>query len=192
MALAATAVATQQRPYTLDDIPNLLSDAGERYEIIGGELIVSPAPLTTHQEVASHLVWALESHVRGATLGRVYFAPTAVKLGEYDIVQPDIVFVSSDQRGLVRDGVINGAPGLVVEILSPSTQRTDLVRKRVLYEQAGVSEYWIVDIDRRVIRQLVLRDGRYDEIDTSNADLQSSVIDGLQIDIASVFHDLWQ
>jgi Uma2 family endonuclease len=191
MAIAAPALLEEQRPLTLDDLLALDEGSGERYEIIGGELIVSPTPVSGHQHVSYRLTVTIGPYIEAKRLGQLFYAPMTVRLGRHDVVQPDLLFLSAANRALIQNGIVEGAPDLIIEILSPSTQRVDLVRKRALYERAGVREYWIVDLDRRAVRQLVLREGHYEEGDTSGGVLRSSVIDGLQIEIASLFHDLW-
>lgn len=192
MASAAPALLDAQRPLTLDDLFALDDESGETYEIIGGELFVSPTPITTHQDVVQFISDAIGPYVRQNRLGKVYASPIAVRLGAHDIVQPDLLFISAAKRPLVETRVIEGAPDLVIEVLSPSSRRNDLVRKRALYERTGIREYWIVDIPARRITLLELRSGQYEEIDTSGGTIRSAVIDGLELSVAAVFADLWE
>lgn len=123
----------------------LIPDDGRRHEIIDGDEVVSPSPRTQHQRVVGNLYFLLRRHVREHGLGEVFVAPFDVVLSDYDIVQPDVLFVSDGRLGLVDEVNLKGAPDLVAEVLSESTRRTDLVRKRRLYERAGVAEYWVLD-----------------------------------------------
>jgi Uma2 family endonuclease len=123
-----------------------LPDDGNRYEAIAGDLYVTPAPSVRHQEIALRLVLELVRNLVDPGRGHVWFAPIGVRFPETgEGVQPDIVFVSNERRGIVASDEIRGAPDLVVEILSPTTERRDTGLKRVLYERHGVAEYWIVD-----------------------------------------------
>jgi len=128
---------------THDDYVNLPDD-GRRHELIDGELIVTPAPVTRHQRIARRLLVAIDLHLQATRTGEVFIAPLDVILSAYDVVQPDLLFVSNERRAIVQDWV-RGAPDLVVEILSPASRRADEVTKRHLYGRFDVREYWIVD-----------------------------------------------
>ena len=120
---------------------------GAPYQLIGGELIKSPAPTRRHQEVSTRLLVALYNFVTPKSLGKVYGPPIDVILSDEDSPQPDIVYVSKARSGiLVREG-IRGGPDLCVEVLSKGTEKMDLGPKRVLYARHNVTEYWIVDPD---------------------------------------------
>lgn len=136
------------RLYTIEDV-RALPDDRNRYETIAGELFVTPAPLLRHQAVLGRLHLALGAYVERHALGWVWVAPTDVVFGPLTLVEPDLLFVPRARRSLLTDRDITGAPDLVVEILSPTTGRTDHGRKRELYQNQGVREYWIVDADEK-------------------------------------------
>jgi Uma2 family endonuclease len=138
-----------------------LPDDGRRYEIHEGELSVTPAPGSKHQIVSTRLVAALHVHVEARNLGIVVAAPFDVILSERTIVQPDIVYVATDRVGRISERGIEGAPTLVVEILSPSTREIDRDAKLRLYASYGVPWYWIVDPDSRVVEVYRLEAGSY-------------------------------
>ncbi len=138
------------RLYTVDDV-RAFPDDGHRYETIAGELFVTPAPSLWHQEVAGRLHLLMGEHVRRHKLGKLWFAPLDVVFGPLTLVEPDLVFVRAERRGILTEREVAGAPDLAVEILSPTTARTDRGRKRALYQEQGVAEYWIVDPDRRQV-----------------------------------------
>jgi Uma2 family endonuclease len=117
----------------------------KRYEILDGDLFMVPAPGIKHQSVSLNLTMALFQHIRDYRLGRLLEAPCDVILSNEDIVQPDILFIKSDRCGIVGELNIQGAPDLVIEILSPGTREKDLEIKRKIYARFGVQEYWIVD-----------------------------------------------
>ena len=135
---------------TYDDYVNFPDD-GRRHELIDGEHILTPSPLARHQRISSRLHLALGGHVQATRVGEVFYAPFDVILSDHDVVEPDLLFVSNERRGIVRDWV-RGAPDLAVEILSPSTRRLDEVRKLHLYDRFGVREYWVVDPDINTIK----------------------------------------
>jgi len=128
-----------------------LPDDGRRYQILDGDLEVTPAPPSAHQRVSRNLEFALVLHTRDRRLGAVYDAPIDVILGRNTIVQPDILYLSRARLGLVSKRGIEGAPDLVIEILSPSSEAVDRTRKLQLYARAGVNEYWIVDPDAETV-----------------------------------------
>ena len=136
---------------TWDDVLQMPED-GNRYEAIDGELYVTPAPSSRHQEVSMALAVGLHGILVAGEHGRLFHAPYGVKFPSTgEGVQPDLVFVSGTRRDIVRPAQIEGVPDLVVEILSPSTAGRDRGVKRKLYERQGVREYWIVDADAGAI-----------------------------------------
>ena len=123
----------------------LLLPEGDRRELIEGDFYVVPAPSIRHQTVAANLGTLLRERVRRNRLGIILWAPTDVVLSPETVVQPDILFVSNERRGIITEPNVSGAPDLVVEILSPGTEERDRELKLNLYARYGVREYWIVD-----------------------------------------------
>ena len=119
----------------------------QRWELLNGELIMAPSPSVMHQTVALNLTWLLHGFVKERGLGRVFIAPLDVILSEVNVVQPDLLFISNARHHILTDANIQGAPDLVVEILSPSTASRDWRTKLDLYAEHGVQEYWVVDPD---------------------------------------------
>jgi Uma2 family endonuclease len=154
---------------TYEDYAALPND-GKRYEILDGELSVSPAPSPSHQFVALRLASALDAYTTSERLGQVYIAPFDVILFDTTIVQPDVLFFSTDRRSIISRRGAEGAPTLVVEILSAWSVRNDRTTKFQLYARYGVPYYWIVDSDRRTIDVYRLRDQGYAEAETFSGD----------------------
>lgn len=175
--------------YSCEDLANIPDD-GNRYEIIAGELIVSPAPTLDHQRVVVRLSAWLTTYVWEGHLGQVYPALTEVRLSPHNSVQPDILFISEERFHIPRRAFVDGAPDLVVEVLSDRTRGIDLVQKRALYAMAGVPEYWIVDLKDRTVSVLRLVDGQYDLIAAGNGIVRSLVVPGFELAVADVFADL--
>ncbi|MFN0070156.1 MAG: Uma2 family endonuclease [Chloroflexota bacterium] len=136
--------------FRADDIWDTLDD-GNRYEVIDGELYVTPPPVPEHQGAVGALYEYLAPYLRNRGLGKVYVAPIGVVLDGGNGVQPDLVYVSRDRLGLISSRGIEGAPDLVVEILSPSTRAIDRNVKWRRYAAARVPHYWIVDPRTRVL-----------------------------------------
>lgn len=132
------------RRWTYDEYARLPDD-GKRYEVIAGELVVTPSPRTLHQEVVGELYTLIKAFVRAHGLGKVLISPVDVLFAEGDYVVPDVVFVRRDHRGIITGRGVEGAPDLVVEVLSDSTAFRDRGIKRERYAHYGVAEYWIID-----------------------------------------------
>ncbi len=134
---------------------------GRRYELHEGELSVTPAPSPQHQQILANLNEIVRQHVKSHDLGKVFFAPIDCILGETTVVQPDLVYLDNSRLSIVSARGLEGAPTLVVEILSPTTTLIDRSTKRQLYARYGVPDYWIVDPEARVIEAYGLSDGGY-------------------------------
>jgi Uma2 family endonuclease len=139
-----------------------LPDDGFRYEVLNGELFMERPPNILHQRFSNRLVVRMSSHVMTNGLGEVFQAPTGVRLpGQPVPIQPDILFVSRERKSIIGKDYVEGAPDLVVEILSPSNWPFDRNEKFQAYRGAGVREYWIVDPRARTVEVFVLEDGSY-------------------------------
>lgn len=160
----------------------------ERWELIDGEAYnMAPAPSTRHQSVAGNLHAALVQKLRGKPC-RPFIAPTDVKLSDFDVVQPDILAVCDPSK--ITPTHINGAPDLVVEVLSPSTSSKDLREKKALYQRAGVGEYLVVDpLELYAILFRLADDGRFDRgaVIDAREPLLLAVLEGEEIPLWEVF-----
>ncbi len=134
--------------YYTADMVRALPDDGNRYEVVHGELLVTPSPRLLHQEVLGRLGVALWQYLETKSIGRVYFSPADISWGPDMLVQPDI-FVVPLEEARTMDWAQLKHLRLVVEILSPGTARYDRFTKRLEYQRQGVPLYWIVDADRR-------------------------------------------
>ncbi|MGD9714599.1 MAG: Uma2 family endonuclease [Thermomicrobiales bacterium] len=175
-----------ERPYIADDLASLPDD-GKRYEIIGGELFVSPAPAEPHQRASYRLLKLIGAHVDTNDLGLIYHAPFGVFLSDHDVLQPDILVVLKENRSRIQGIGIVGPPDLIVEIVSPSSTSIDRIRKRATYATFGVQEYWIVDPDDQTIHAQALVGQHYEPILFGDGLVRSTAIAGLVIDPAEVF-----
>lgn len=171
---------------TYDDYANLPGD--ERYELIDGELILVAAPYMIHQWVSKRL-YALMIAVENMGLGWVFYAPVDVVLSEHDVVQPDLLFISKERENIMTAPNVQGAPDLVVEILSQSTSRLDRTGKRELYERHQVKEMWLVEPEERKIWVLSLRDGSLEVAGEygEGQSFSSAMLGGLAIELDAVF-----
>ena len=133
-----------QRKLTVEDYELFPEGDGKRHELIDGEHIVTAAPFVPHQELLGDLYVAVREVVNSERLGKVLFAPVDVELSPHDVLQPDLLFVRQGRK-IASIRRYHAAPDLAVEVLSPSSRRTDELRKRARYELFGVQELWIVD-----------------------------------------------
>lgn len=164
-----------------------LPDDGNRYELIQGDLVAAPAPRRKHQHIALELAYRLKAFVTKREIGVAYIAPFDVYLDTYEVYQPDIVVVLRSNASRVTEEGVHGPPDLVVEILSPSNRRQDLVEKASVYARSGVVEYWVVDpeSDRIEVNQLV--GGAYRVAPSKGRYVRSIVVHGFKIDPADIF-----
>lgn len=164
-----------------------IPDDGQRYQVIEGELFMTPVPEVRHQRVSRKLLVLLTTHVEKHALGEVLVAPIDVLLSKHDIVQPDIVFVSTARAKIITKKNLRGAPDLLIEILSPSTASIDRHRKLRLYERAGVKEYWIVDPGAQTVEIHEFRSPRKTRVYDGDRSFQSELVPGLTVRLRDIF-----
>ena len=161
---------------------------GDRRELIEGDFYVVPAPNVRHQAVTANLGFVLREFVRRNRLGAVLLAPTDVVLSQESVVQPDILFVSNERRGIITEANVSGAPDLVVEVLSPGTAERDRDLKLRLYAGHGVREYWIVDPDDESVEVMDLGPGGAAGVRRhASGSVRSGLLPGLVVGIGEIF-----
>jgi Uma2 family endonuclease len=129
-----------------------LPDDGNRYEIIDGELFVNPSPVPQHQRLVRKIVGRFDRYFEEHGGGEVFPAPLDVKFDNVNVVEPDVLVIRTDRASIVGPKNVQGAPNLVVEVLSDGTRRLDEIKKKKLYDQGGVDEYWIVDGELELVK----------------------------------------
>lgn len=166
-------------------------DDGNRHEILDGEHLVTAAPHLWHQSVVAELIARMTPFVRRHDLGKVYPGPADVLLSEHDTVQPDLLFVSKARAHILTEKNVQGAPDLVIEVLSPSTRGTDEGLKLERYGVLGVQEYWVVDPKRhaaRIYRRSGERLRKAADLTTAGRDcLTSPLLPGLEIPLSEIY-----
>lgn len=177
---------TRAKKLTYDDYCRIPPD-GLRHEIIEGEEFVTPAPNLRHQDVLLKLARLLAEHVDKHGLGRVLIAPVDVVLSQDTVVQPDLVFVSKAKASILTEDNIQGAPDLLIEVLSPSTESIDRGKKLARYEEAGVSEYWIVNPAAGMVEVHEFGSPRRTRVLQEGQVLQSAILPGLALKLSDVF-----
>jgi Uma2 family endonuclease len=179
---------TAEKLYTAEDYQRL--PEGAPYQLIEGELIMSPTPTNLHQDIVGNLFLKLQPFVLRNKLGKFVLSPMDVHLTEIDVFQPDLIFIRAENVHKRRpNDRIRFAPDLVVEILSPSTANYDYKRKKEIYCQSGVREYWIVDPDAETIEIMVNESGQYrtDAFLRKPGVLESAMFPGFSMMVEDVF-----
>ena len=174
------------RPLTAADLSDLPDD-GMRYELIWGELHVSPAPEIRHQVAVANLMEILQAKITQVGNGMVLSAPLDIQLDENNVVQPDLIVVSVENRSAIQGAAFSGVPDLVVEVLSPTSRRRDFVLKSVLYARNGVPEYWVVDPESERIHVYTLEGTAYAEQPTSDGIVRSLMFPDVAVNPENVF-----
>lgn len=161
----------------------------ERWELLDGELVMAPSPNVPHQDISGALFVLLKLFVDSAGLGRVFHAPLDVVLSATNVVQPDLLFVSHERADILTEANVQGAPDLVVEILSPSTTIRDWRIKLDLYAQHGVREYWVVDPDGQRVWVMAGGEGNLSEVGNygRGGTLASPLLTGFSASLDQVF-----
>lgn len=174
-----------------------LPETMRRYEIIDGEVIMSPSPTVIHQWLARNLSFALFRHVTANKLGHVFFAPLDVQISEdpFRTRQPDVLFISAERSGFTDIGSIGGvqllevAPELVVEILSPNDARKKIEKKLSDYQRIGVQECWLVSPEAETVEVLKLESDNIERIDIFGIgnQVRSEVLPELNLQVDEIF-----
>jgi len=178
----------KKKKYTVDDYMQL--EEGAPFQLINYDLVMSPSPLPVHQVVSRRITKAISDFL-GDKIddGFLVYSPMDVKLDEGNVLQPDILYVAPERKDQIVKERIEGAPDLIVEILSPSNAYYDLRQKKNLYEKYGVKEYIIVDPIEQSIELYALKDNvYYIHQKAQNGDsLNSLVLPGFSINLSELF-----
>ncbi len=176
--------------HTLKDYEAL--PEGAPYQLIEGELVISPAPSFWHQKVLKRLFLRFHERVEKAGIGEVVFSPIDVYLDEENAFQPDLVVILKDSLDKITEKGIEGAPDLVVEVLSSSTAYYDLKEKKDVYERKGVKEYWIVDPKMEEVEVYVNEGGNFRKVSSKRkkGSVSSPLIKDLKIDLEELFKEV--
>jgi len=161
-------------PRTMMEVFDMLPE-GTLAELINNQLFMSPSPMFDHQNVLGEIYFQLRKVLNEK--GVAVVAPFDVKLDQTkNVVQPDITVILKSNKNQIKDGRYSGAPDLIVEILSPGNKDHDLITKKDLYENFGVTEYWVVDPETRLTLGFFRREGRYEKFSESIGKIQSKLL----------------
>ena len=177
----------EKKKYTYEDYLKTPDDV--RYELIEGELLMTPSPVPRHQRISRKIEFILEEFVTNNDLGEIFYAPCDVHLDNENVVQPDILFISKERLNIIGEKNIQAAPDLVIEILSESSAYRDLIQKKKLYTRFGVKEFWIVIPKEDLVEVYILKEGVYALHRSFSKDdtLESPLLKDLKIELRKIF-----
>jgi Uma2 family endonuclease len=174
----------------------LFPDDGKRHELIDGEHYVTASPNIKHQRVSGNLYWLLRGYLETHPIGKIYYAPLDVVYSNFDVVEPDLLYVSNERAAQIQtpQHIRGSNPNLIIEIGSPATRSRDETIKRRLYERFEAVEYWVVDPDLDVVRVYrrgsEQRFGRPIELSMEAGDvLTSPLFPGLDLRLIDIFKE---
>ncbi len=167
----------------------LLTPEGGKFQLIGGEILEMTSPSLYHQEILLNIISDFRPFLNKNKIGKIFVAPLDVYFSETEVYQPDIILLLTESFSKMKENKIEGAPDLVMEVLSPSTAYYDLKHKKSIYEKNGVKEYWIVDPMEKTIEIFELQNGKF----TSRGELskneiaKSKLIIGMEVSLETIF-----
>ena len=181
------ATVVEKKKYTYEDY--LKTPKDKRYELIDGELLMTPSPIPNHQRISGKLEFVVRKFVTENNLGEVFYAPCDVYLDDENVVQPDILFISKERLDIIGDKNIQSAPDIVIEIISENSVYRDMVQKKRLYARFGVKEYWIVIPEEKEVEVYILKDEAYQLYKTfTKVDVfEAPSLKGLKIGLKEIF-----
>jgi len=182
-------VQPQNIKLTVRDYMSMPEDDDRRFELIDGELILAPSPVPQHQDIVLNLARMLADFAESQDLGKVMVSPMDVVLSDHDVFQPDILFISRNRLHIIGDRNIQGAPDLVIEILSPSTEGRDRGIKLEQYLRYGVREYWIIDPHQRTLEVLRASDTEFETVRVypEGTTATSPALEGIEVEVDRLF-----
>lgn len=174
--------------FTYEDLQHIPPDRN-RYEIVDGELFVSPSPIPLHQRIVGNLFGELRTHVRKHHLGEVFVAPCDIVFTSSTVLEPDVFFVSKPRLDIIGPKHVSGPPDLVVEVLSESSSRLDREIKFSQYALHGVTEYWLIDPYGKTTQIFRLEGNQFRRSEILGVDdvIASPLLPGFSLPLASLW-----
>jgi Uma2 family endonuclease len=180
-----------EKKITIPEFLDIDFEEGYIYELINGEIMRRTSPNRDHQDVSMMLSTYFNNFILIHKLGKLYAAPMDVYLTEFDLVVPDLIFVSKNNEAIHRNELyIEGVPDLIVEILSKGTYKVDRGKKNNQYKKFGVKEYWVVNPRSKSIEVYEWVNGDYELISEAEetGEIESKVLAGFKLEIGDIFN----
>ncbi len=164
-----------------------------RVEILNQQIQIMPSPQELHQEIVAELFIAMRAHAKKYGLGKVIISPFDVVLDEHNVVVPDVVFISIERLSILDGKRANGSPDLLVEVWSPGNSKAEREKKRAIYEQKAVKEFWSIFPEERRVDVARLVNGRYQTFSEGAGQgcIRSSVLQHFEIQIEDFMPDIF-
>lgn len=184
----ALAIDLKEDIWTYEDYLKLPND-GKTYQIIGGNLFITAAPVVYHQAISRNLAFIIWKFIKEHDMGEMFNAPIDIVFSSVNVVQPDIIYISKERLDIKKEKAIHGATDLVIEILSPTTMEIDVLFKKRLYQRFGVREYWMIDPKEKKVEVYFLEGGKYEAkgIFFQHDVVEVRMIQGLRVELTEVF-----
>jgi len=178
-----------EKKFTYQDYKNLDVEDNFWYELLNGELVKKSSPSPLHQRVSRNLLVALNTFIVGKKLGEVFYSPIDVFLDDYNVPQPDLVFVSDARKEIISDDGILGIPDMVIEIISPSSFKRDRVDKMKLYKKHQIPEFWLIDPNNTSVEIYTFQENDYDvfSLAVQSGTVQSKVLPEFTLEVSTLF-----
>lgn len=169
-------ITVENPPRTGMELFKILPE-GTLCELINNTIYMSPSPNTKHQRILIGLAAKLLNFANKNNLGEIFVAPYDVFLNDNNAVQPDILFIENKNLSNIEKDGFYGSPDIIIELLSPSNSKHDLVTKKDLYESCGIKEYFIIDPENNAVITYFLEDKKYVKQDAKNGKITSTILD---------------
>lgn len=179
----------QPKLLTYDDYVKLTPPDSGNYELLNGQIYFMASPKPSHQRISSRLNVFLGNFIILNNLGELFAAPMDVVFTEHDTFQPDLLFITKERLNIIGENKIEGSPNLVVEILSPSNDSSEMSYKKHIYEITGVQEYWLINVEKQTLKlyKQVDNELRWQRDIQKNDVLQSETIKGFELELSKIF-----
>ncbi|MDZ7935503.1 MAG: Uma2 family endonuclease [Emticicia sp.] len=179
----------QPKLLTYNDYVKLTPPDSGNFELLNGRIFFMASPKPSHQDVSSLLHTFLGFYIVQNKLGKLFTAPMDVIFTEHDTFQPDLLFISKERLNIIGENKIEGSPDMVVEILSPSNNDTEMSYKKHIYEVSGVKEYWLINVEKQTLKlyKQVDNELRWQRDIQKNEVLKSEIIQGFELELSKIF-----
>jgi len=182
----------RKKKYTYADYVRLTPPDSGNYELHDGKIIFMASPIPSHQDAAGYIYRKMADYAETNRSGKAFISPLDTKFDDINTLQPDVLFVAAERKGIIGAKKIDGAPDLVVEVLSDSNTLREMSYKKYVYESYGLREHWVVNLLRRTLTQLISHDGEFIPagIWTERDTVEAKVLPGFRLDVAKALPSL--
>ena len=175
-------------PLTVEEFCELFDEEDGNLELVNGVVYMSPAPSDAHEDVQGWLFKVISQYVEVARLGVVRGSRSGVRVSPTSLPEPDVLFISREHQDRLSPKGTHGAPDLAIEVVDSISARRNAVRKQSQYQDAGITEFWVIDLPRHELRQFLLTDGLYERLPLDpSGEVVSHTVPGLHLSVEWLF-----